>query len=59
MRKLSDRTRISYWWHIADYESFCKKDPKETGVTELRAYFQKMLTDGKHHSGSVKRAISH
>lgn len=58
MRNLSARTRKSYWWHIADYESYCtsvdKKVPEETGISELRAYFQKMLTDGKHRPGSVK-----
>jgi integrase/recombinase XerD len=54
LRNLSEKTRNNYWWHIADYESFCKKDPEETGVTELRAYFQKQLTDGKHKPSTVK-----
>ena len=46
--------RKSYWWHIVDYSNFCKKDPQQTGVEELRAYFQSMLTDGNHKPGSVK-----
>ena len=54
LRNLSARTRKSYWWHIADYSSFCKKYPEQTGVEELRAYFQSMLTDGNHEPGSVK-----
>jgi len=54
LRNLSDRTRKSYWWHIADYGSFCNKDPEHTSTDELRAYFQTMLTDGNHKPGSVK-----
>ena len=54
LRNLSEKTRKSYWWHIADYSNFCKKDPEHTGVEELRAYFQSMLTDGNHKPGSVK-----
>jgi len=54
LRNLSKRTRESYWWHINDYRQFTGKDPQETGVKELRAYFQSMLTDGNHKPGSVK-----
>ena len=54
LRNLSERTRQSYWWHIEDYSKFHEKDPEQTGVEELRAYFQSMLTDGKHKPGSVK-----
>jgi integrase/recombinase XerD len=54
LRNLSQRTRDSYWWHIEDYQKFCKKDPEQTGTDELRAYFQTMLTDGNHKPGSVK-----
>ena len=54
LRNLSERTRKSYWWHIVDYSKFCKKDPLQTDVKELRAYFQSMLTDGNHKPGSVK-----
>ncbi len=54
LRNLSIRTQESYWWHINDYYNFNKKDPKQTGIDELRAYFQSMLTDGNHKPGSVK-----
>lgn len=54
MRNLSARTRKSYWWHINDYQHFHGKDPQDTGIEELRAYFQSMLTDGLHKPGSVK-----
>jgi len=54
LRNLSKRTQESYWWHINDYRNFCKKEPDQTGVEELRAYFQSMLTDGNHKPGSVK-----
>ncbi len=37
-----------------DYRNFCKKEPEQTGVEELRGYFQSMLTDGNHKPGSVK-----
>jgi len=37
-----------------DYSNFCKKDPEQTEVDELRAYFQSMFTDGNHKPGSVK-----
>lgn len=30
------------------------KEPKDTSIEELRAYFQTMLTDGNHKPGSVK-----
>lgn len=39
---------------MVDFSNFCKKDPEQTGVPELRAYFQSMLTDGNHKPGSVK-----
>jgi len=51
---LSHRTRASYWWHINDYSQFTGKSPEQTGVKELRAYFQSMLSDGNHKPGSVK-----
>jgi site-specific recombinase XerD len=54
LRNLSGRTRNSYWWHIVDYWKFCKTDPEKTGIEELRAYFQSMMTDGNHKPGSVK-----
>ncbi|MEA3443789.1 MAG: tyrosine-type recombinase/integrase [Bacteroidota bacterium] len=54
LRNLSPRTRESYWWHIKDYYNFLGKDPRETGVDELRDYFLSMLSDGKHKPGSVK-----
>jgi site-specific recombinase XerD len=54
LRNLSVRTRQSYWWHINDYCRFIKKEPEQSGVSELRAYFQSMLTDGNHKPGSVK-----
>lgn len=54
LRNLSERTRKSYWWHIADYDKFCKSKSESSGVDELRAYFQQMLTDGNHRPGSVK-----
>lgn len=54
LRNLSSRTREGYWWHINDYANFCQKDPEQTGVKELRAYFQTMLCDGNHKPGSVK-----
>jgi integrase/recombinase XerD len=54
LRNLSDRTRQSYWWHIEDYANFHKRDPEQTGIEELRSYFQSMLSDGKHKPGSVK-----
>jgi site-specific recombinase XerD len=54
LRNLSPRTRESYWWHILDYWRFHKKDPQQTGIEELRSYFQSMLTDGNHKPGSVK-----
>jgi integrase/recombinase XerD len=54
LRNLSNRTRQSYWWHIADYQSFLKKDPEQSGIEELRCYFQNMLSDGQHKPGSVK-----
>lgn len=54
LRNLSARTRKSYWWHIEDYAKFCRKDPEQTDVEELRNYFQSMLTDGNHKPGSVK-----
>lgn len=54
LRNLSDRTKESYWWHINDYYNFHKKDPEQTGVEQLREYFQSMLTDGNHKPGSVK-----
>ena len=37
-----------------DYRNFCKKEPDQTGIEELRGYFQSMLTDGNHKPGSVK-----
>lgn len=54
LRNLSDRTRKSYWWHINDYGRFIGKGPEQTGIEELRGYFQSMLTDGNHKPGSVK-----
>jgi site-specific recombinase XerD len=54
LRNLSDRTRTSYWWHINDYGRFIGKDPEQSGIEELRSYFQSMLTDGNHKPGSVK-----
>jgi integrase/recombinase XerD len=54
LRSLSERTRKSYWWHIADYSKFCEGNCESSGVNELRAYFQQMLTDGNHRPGSVK-----
>lgn len=54
LRNLSDRTKESYWWYINDYYNFHKKDPEQTGVEQLREYFQSMLTDGNHKPGSVK-----
>ena len=54
LRNLSNRTREAYWWHIEDYQKFHRKDPESAGIEELRAYFQSMLTDGKHKPGSVK-----
>ena len=54
LRNLSERTRKSYWWHINDYCRFTGKDPEQTGIDELRSYFQSMLTDGNHKPGSVK-----
>jgi site-specific recombinase XerD len=54
LRNLSDRTRKSYWWHISDYCRFIGKDPEQSGIDELRSYFQSMLTDGNHKPGSVK-----
>ena len=54
LRNLSNRTRESYWWHIKDYQKFHRKDSESTGIEELRAYFQSMLTDGNHKPGSVK-----
>jgi len=54
LRNLSDRTRKSYWWHISDYGRFIGKDPEQSGIDELRSYFQSMLTDGNHKPGSVK-----
>jgi len=54
LRNLSNRTKESYWWHINDYYKFHEKDPEQTGIKELRAYFQSMLTDGNHKPGSVK-----
>jgi site-specific recombinase XerD len=54
LRNLSDRTRKSYWWHINDYGRFIGKDPEQSGIEELRSYFQSMLTDGNHKPGSVK-----
>ncbi|MBT6686856.1 MAG: hypothetical protein HN704_09605 [Bacteroidetes bacterium] len=49
-KKLSERTQESYWWHISDYQKFCRKEPESTGVEELRAYFQSMLTDWIYRS---------
>jgi len=54
LRNLSVRTRQSYWWHIEDFANFHRKDPEQTGIDELRSYFQSMLTDGNHKPGSVK-----
>jgi len=54
LRNLSNRTREAYWWHLEDYQKFHRKDPESTGIEELRAYFQSMLTDGNHKPGSVK-----
>jgi site-specific recombinase XerD len=54
LRNLSERTRTSYLWHINDYGRFIGKDPEQTGIDELRSYFQSMLTDGNHKPGSVK-----
>jgi len=54
LRNLSARTRKSYWWHINDYEHYLKKDPEQSGIEELRSYFQSMLSDGQHKPGSVK-----
>lgn len=54
LRNLSLRTRVSYWWHIEDYARFVQHDPAQTGIQELRSYFQSMLADGKHKPGSVK-----
>jgi len=54
LRNLSARTRKSYWWHINDYQNFHQKDPQDTTIEELRAYFQSMLTDGHHKPCSVK-----
>ena len=54
LRNLSARTRKSYWWHINDYQHFLQKDPEQSGIEELRSYFQGMLTDGQHKPGSVK-----
>lgn len=55
MRNLSNRTREAYWWHIDDYQKFLLGIPAEdSGITELRAYLQTMLSDGKHKPGSVK-----
>ena len=54
LRNLSSRTRESYWWHIEDYAKFLKYDPGQSGIKELRSYFQSMLTDRNHKPGSVK-----
>lgn len=54
LRNLSNRTKEAYWWHINDYACFTGYYPEQTGVEELRNYFQSMLTDGKHKPGSVK-----
>jgi len=54
LRNLSNRTQESYWWHIEDYQRYHGKDTESTGIEELRSYFQSMLTDGNHKSGSVK-----
>lgn len=55
LRNLSKRTRESYWWHIEDYQRYLLGiEPEETGVKELRSYFQSLLTDGNHKPGSVK-----
>lgn len=54
LRNLSPRTRESYWWHIKDYHNFVKGDPEQSGVDELRSYFQNMLCDGLHKPASVK-----
>lgn len=51
---MSERTIESYWWHVNDYCSFVKKDPAQSGINELRAYFHHMLTGGKYGPGSVK-----
>lgn len=45
---------MSYWWHINDFAKFVQKDPEQTGIEELRGYFQAQLTDGQHKPGSVK-----
>lgn len=54
LRNLSPRTRKSYWWHIHDYCRFIGKDGEQSGIEDLRRYFQHMLSDGKHRPGSVK-----
>jgi integrase/recombinase XerD len=54
LRNLSARTRKSYWWHINDYEHYLQKDPEQSGIEDLRSYFQSMLSDGQHKPGSVK-----
>jgi integrase/recombinase XerD len=54
LRNLSLRTRQNYWWHIDDYTKFIKRDPDQSGIEELRSYFQSMLSDGQHKPGSVK-----
>jgi integrase/recombinase XerD len=55
LRNLSNRTREAYWWHIDDYQKFLMGAlPEDSGITELRAYFQTMLSDGNHKPGSVK-----
>jgi len=51
---LSPRTQKSYWWHIQDYQKFIKQDLENTGIEELRSYFQSILSDGIHKPGSVK-----
>jgi hypothetical protein len=54
LRNLSYRTRQSYWWHINNYARFIDNDPEQSGIEELRRYFQSMLTDGAHKPGNVK-----
>jgi integrase/recombinase XerD len=54
LRNLSYRTRQSYWWHINNFARFIDNDPEQSGIEELRRYFQSMLTDGAHKPGSVK-----
>jgi integrase/recombinase XerD len=57
LRNLSVRTRTSYWWHIEDFNTYCTsidKNSEQSDIKELRGYFHKMLSEGRHRPGSVK-----